>query len=401
MSQFSYRARSTEGRITTGKLRATSAEQVSARLREHGLMPIEVEQVENSSLWQKVVFGGIVGDKELILFSRQLASMISAGVPILQAVQVLSNQVSKQNFRQLLTDIAYDVESGEALSSSMNKHTEVFSDFYLGVVRTGESSGQLTTSLLTLADYLERNYLFRRKLQAALLYPVFVLAVVVILTIVMFTFVLPQLTILFADAGVRLPWPTRLLIATTGFFSSYWYIVLLAIVLLGIVLRSYLKTPDGRYTLSSYVLRIPLLSRLFQKVYLARLTAILHMLFASHVPALDSLRLAEEALGNRVYRRILETTVAAVKDGATISKVWEQEPYIPPMLTTMISVGERSGKTATAFAEANSYFTRDVEYTLQSITVLIEPVLVIILGLGVAMVVSAVLLPIYNLVLVL
>lgn len=401
MNQFTYRARTNEGRVTTGVLRAASREQVVAQLTGAGLVPIEITATEANSIWHKVVFGGLIGDKELILFSRQLASMIQAGVPILQALQTLSNQISRPSFQQLLVDMVYDVEAGEALSSSMRKHTEIFSPFYLGVIRTGESSGQLTKSLNTIADYLERNYLFRRKLQAALLYPVFILAVVIILTIIMFTFVLPQLTLLFAGAGVQLPWPTRLLIGLTNFMSSYWYIILLALGLLGVVIRSYLKTPDGRYAASNYALRLPLISRVWQKIYLARLTAILHMLFDSHVPALESLQLAQEALGNRVYRRILDETVAAVKDGMPISKVWAQEPHIPPMLTTMVGVGERSGKVAVAFAEANRYFTRDVEDVLASLTILIEPILVIILGLGVAIVVAAVLLPIYNLVLVL
>lgn len=401
MAKFFYRARAADGRLLRGTVQATSQDRAEALLISNNLTPLQVEAAQQASLWNRPVFGGVIGTKDLILFTRQTASMIRAGVPILQALRALSNQVAKQNFKNLLSDMAYEIEGGASLSAAMSKHPKVFSPFLLGVVRTGEASGRLSESLASIADHLEQDYVFMQKVRAALMYPAFVLVVIVILAVVMFTFVLPQLVTLFSEAGVTLPLPTRILIAVTLFFQQYWLVVLVVLAVAALLLRSYLKTPDGRYTFSAYVLRVPIMSRLFQKVYLARLTSVLHTLFNSDVPAIESLTLAREAVGNRVYQRIMNDTVKAIKDGASISSVWEHEPFIPAMLTTMVSVGERAGQVANSFAEANRFFRRDVDSMLESIAVLIEPILIILLGIGVAIVVAAVLLPIYNLVLVL
>lgn len=218
---------------------------------------------------------------------------------------------------------------------------------------------------------------------------------------IVFTQVVPQLARLFQDAKVELPLPTRIVVGIATFFENYWYIIIAMAILFGIIGRSYLRTPEGRYTVSTLALRIPIIRNLFQKVYLARLTSILHTLLKSDVPILESLALARQAMGNKVYQRIMTDTIKAVQDGAPISTVWEHEPFIPPMLSTIVSVGEKSGQVAEAFQEANRFFKRDVEEILNTITVLLEPVMVILLGIGVAIIVSAVLLPIYNLVLVL
>ncbi|MEX2054850.1 MAG: type II secretion system F family protein [Candidatus Andersenbacteria bacterium] len=402
MPQYSYRAKTVDGKEVRGKLTAQSSDRADSLLRSHHLAPIEIVVAkEDVSLLNRTIFGGKVTTRDLILFSRQIASMIRAGVPVLQSLQALAKQVEKPSFHTLLQEMAYDIEGGESLSVSMSKRPEVFSLFFLGVVRTGEASGRLSQSLVIMADYLEQNYAFTRKVRSALMYPVFVLTAVVIVVFLMFTFVVPQLVAIFVEAAVELPLPTRILIAITNFMTSYWYIVIVLVVVLGLVLRSYLKTPEGQYNLSTWVLHIPGLSTLFKKVYLARLTSILHTLFSSDVPIIESLKIAQTSMGNKVYQNILANTASAIKDGASISTVWEQEPYIPPMLTTMVGVGERSGEIDKAFSEAHGYYKREVAEILENVTVFIEPILVIVLGIGVGIVVAAVLLPIYNLVLVL
>ncbi|MEX1997895.1 MAG: type II secretion system F family protein [Candidatus Andersenbacteria bacterium] len=401
MPQYSYRARTADGKEVKGKLRAQTEERATVLLQSHGLVPIDLQIFNDTSLLHRTVLGGKVNTRDLILFSRQISSMIRAGVPVLQALQALTKQVEKPALHRLLQEMSYDIEGGEALSIAMTKHPEAFSLFFIGVVRTGEASGRLSDALGIMADYLEQNYFFVRKVRSALMYPAFVLTAVAFVVLLMFIFVVPQLVTLFEEAQVQLPLPTRILIIITNAIQGYWYIFGLIAVALGFLLRSYLKTPEGQYNISTWVLRLPLLSKLFTKVYLARLTSILHTLFSSDVPILESLKLARESLGNRVYQNILDDTVVAIKDGASISSVWEHEPYIPPMLTTMVSIGERSGEIEKAFKEANYFFRRDVEEMLESVTVFLEPLLVIILGIGVGIVVAAVLLPIYNLVLVL
>lgn len=401
MAQFTYTATTADGKEVRGTLRAQSEERATALLHAHGLVPVDVKLTEETTVLNRTVLGGKIATRDLILFSRQVASMIRAGVPILQALQALAKQVDKPAFVKLLRELTYDIEGGESLSNALAKHPTVFSVFFLGVVRTGEASGRLSESLSILADYIEQNYFFVRKIRSALIYPVFVLSSVVIVVILMFTFVVPQLVALFEEANVRLPLPTRILIGFTNSISDYWYVIALIVVALGVIVRSYLKTPEGQYNFSTVLLRIPIISTLLQKVYLSRLTSLLHTLFSSDVPILESLKLARESLGNKVYQTIMDDTAEAVKDGASISSVWEHEAYIPAMLTVMVGIGERSGEIEKSFKEAHYFFKRDVEEMLDSVTVLLEPLLVILLGIGVGIVVAAVLLPIYNLVLVL
>lgn len=402
MAQFTYRARTATGELTRGKLRAASADRAAALLRSHGLMPVEITPApEEPSLLSRNIWGGPVSRKDLLLFSRQLSSMIQAGVPVLEGLKAMQQQVEKQSFRQVLRDLAYGVESGEALSAALSKHPTAFSPFYVGVVRTGEAGGRVSHALEVLATQIEQDYVFLQKIRAAVTYPIFVVILVMILSLIMLVFVLPQLTSLFAEAKVALPWPTRLVISVTNFFRGYWLLILAAAAAFGLILRSYLKTPEGQYTFSAYLLRVPGLRQLMQKIYLARLTSILQTLFESDVPVIQALTLARDAIGNRVYQRILADTAAAVRDGASLSTVWQHEPYIPPILATMVAVGEKGGTVARSFAEASAFFRRDVEAILSSVTVLIEPILIVVLGLGVGVIVAAVLLPIYNLVLVL
>lgn len=398
MSTFWYRAQRDNGQVVQGELQAASEERARLLLESNGLTTLSL-RTENEALavarrWRT----GHVGIKDLILFARQASTMLTAGVPIIQTLQTLILQVQKQGMKQLLTDVQHSVEGGDSLSVALAKHTNVFSPFFMGVVRTGEASGRLAESLASIADYLEQDYTFRRKVLAAMLYPALILMTMVIVTFVIFVFVLPQLVQLFADANIPLPLPTRIILAVVTFVQNYWFYLLVFGVVLGFVIRSYLKTREGRFLLSTLVLRLPLISTLFQKVYLARLTSMLHTLFESDVSIIESLELAEQAIGNAVYQRILSDTIKVVKDGGAISSAWTSEPFIPPLLTTMVGIGERSGQVDHAMGEAQRFFKRDVDDILSIITVLLEPIVIILLGIGVAIIVASVFLPIYNLV---
>ncbi len=400
MAQYTYQARSADGREVKGTLRAPSEKRAKALLVANGLTPILVSGSKvYSNLFNQDVFSKI-RTKDLVLFSRQLSAMIRAGVPILESLQALIKQAEKQKLRSLLQGIASDVEGGSSLSSALTKHSAIFSPFFTGVVRTGEVSGLLSESLATLSVYLEQNYVFVRKVRSALLYPAFVLVGVMIVVLLMFLYIVPQLVVLFEEAQVELPLPTRILIFSTDIIQGYWYLLVPITLVVVLIARSYLRTTEGWYAASALLLKLPLLRPMFTKIYLTRLTSILHTLFRSDVPVIESLTIARDSIGNAVFERILDQTQNSVKDGASISEIWENEPYIPTMLTTMVSVGERSGELQNSFAEAQRFFQRDVDEILNTLSVFLEPILVIILGLAVALVVAGVLLPIYNLVLV-
>lgn len=354
-----------------------------------------------TSWLSKDIVGGKVGAKDLIFISRQLATMIRAGVPVIQALRMMLRQAKKSKLRSLITSLVVEVEGGNSLSFAMSKHPKVFNTFFLGVLRSGEASGRLSGALDSLATYQEQSYNFTRKIQTALTYPLLILITIIIVIVLIFVFIMPQLIKLFADANVDLPLPTIIVVGVAVFFQKYWYVVLTLMIVLGLLARSYLKTPEGRFTLSTYVLRIPVVRALFSKIYLARLTSVLHTLFDSDVPIIESLRLARESMGNRVYQKIMDDTIKGVQDGISISAIWDNEPYIPSLLTALVNVGERSGKITTSLQEAQRFFQREVDDALNTISVLLEPLMIIVLGIGVAIIVAAVLLPIYNLVLVL
>lgn len=401
MAEFRYTGRNSKGKAVKGKVTAPTEAKARALLAAHRVVVDNLTEQNRESLLHRNILGGRLNNKDLIIFSRQLATMIRAGVPIIEAIVALRRQVDKPKFQALLENIAYDIEGGSSLSRALARHSGAFSLFYIGVVQTGEASGRLAESFNMLANYTERNYVFNRKIRSALTYPLFVLVAVIIVIIIVFYLVLPQLTALFDDAQVQLPLPTRVLIAVTEFTQNYWYILLAAAAAFGLILRSWAKTPEGQYNLSAWLLRLPIVKEFVQKVYLSRLTSIMHTLFSSDVPVIESLKIARESIGNRVYQRILSETADAVKNGSSMSAVWAHERHVPSMLTTMVAMGERSGEIEKAFAEAQRFFNRDVDDMLERVTVFLEPVLVIVLGIGVAFVVAAVLLPIYNLVLVL
>ena len=400
MPTYTYRARQENGALTRGTLRAADEDRATSLLRANGLTPISLEAADEKSWFGRSTKTGRVGTKELIMFFREAASMIQAGVPIIETLKALQKQSRKNRLVKVLGEIVYDIEAGESLSIALSKHPITFNQFVLGIVRIGEASGKLGTSLDAIAKQIEEEYAFTRKVRAALIYPVFVLVLVIILVFIMFIFVLPQLVALFNDANVPLPLPTRILIAITNFMTNYYALLIAVAVGLGLLFRSWVRTAEGRYTFSTIMLGIPIFKEIIQKVYLARITSILATLFASDVPIIEALGLARESIGNKVYQRILDDTIQAVKDGASISYVWGSEPYIPAMLTTMVSVGERSGEISKSFTLANKFFARDVADILETITILLEPLLIIILGIGVGIIVGSVLLPIYNLVLV-
>lgn len=401
MAEFRYNGRNSKGKAVKGTVTAPNEAKARALLAAHRVIVDNLTEQNKESLLHRNILGGRLNNKDLIIFSRQLATMIRAGVPIIEAIVALRRQVDKPSFQAMLENISYDIEGGSSLSGALARHSGTFSLFYIGVVQTGEASGRLAESFNMLANYTERNYVFNRKIHSALAYPLFVLVAVIIVSIIVFYFVLPQLTVLFNDAQVQLPLPTRVLIAVTEFTQSYWYILLAAAAAFGLILRSWAKTPEGQYNTSAWLLRIPVVKEFVQKVYLSRLTSIMHTLFSSDVPVIESLKIARESIGNRVYQRILSETADAVKNGSSMSAVWAHERHIPSMLTTMVAMGERSGEIEKAFAEAQRFFNRDVDDMLERVTVFLEPLLVIVLGIGVAFVVAAVLLPIYNLVLVL
>lgn len=398
MPEYSYRARNRQGQLTKGTIRATNEERAGAMLAEHGLIPLEIRDLKELSVFRREFGFRTVRVRDRAIMARQLATMIQAGIPILQALRILVVQTENSRLADILHEVSYDVEGGEALSNAIEKFPKVFSEFFVSMVRSGEASGRVAETLQQLADHEERDYEMIRKVRGALIYPIFVITSMVGLGIVMMVFVLPQLVDLFRESEVPLPWTTRLLIAVMTFSASYWWFLLIFIGLVTYLLLSYLRTPEGVYAMSGLLLRLPVAGRLLQKLYLARFSGALKTLVESEVPVIRALLIARDILGNRVYQAIIDETAEAVKNGSTISAALEKYPEIPLMVSQMVSVGERSGQLGGSLEAVHRFYRREVDDTLQNLTQLIEPVVIVLLGIGVAILLSAVLMPIYRLV---
>lgn len=398
MPEYSYRARTRLGRVTKGTVKAVSPERASEMLATHGLIPLELQDVRELRFWKRELKIGGVRIRDRAIFARELAVMIEAGIPILQALRILAQQTESARLADILRNASYEVEGGSSLSNALEKYPKAFSEFFINMVRAGEASGQVSHSLHALAEHEERDAELLRKVRSALLYPSFVLTTMVIIMIVMATFVMPQLAELFKESNVPLPLLTRILLAVTSFVQAYWWFVLAFLGVAGYFIASYLKTPEGQYNVSTLVLRMPLFGGLARKLYLARFSGALQTLLDAEVPVVRALLIGRDVLTNRVYQQIIERTAEEVKNGGTISQALERYPDVPMMVSAIVSVGERSGQLGAAFGNVHRFYRRDVDDALSNLTALVEPVVIVLIGIGVAFLLAAVLMPIYGLV---
>lgn len=398
MPEYRYRARNRQGKMTRGDIKAPSPDRASAMLVEHGLVPIDIQDVKELSLFRREFTIRRVKVRDRAIMAREFATMIEAGISILQALRILVVQTESPRLADILREVSFEVEGGEALSNALEKYPGVFSEFFVSMIRSGEASGRVSEALEQLADQEERDYELVRKVRGALIYPAFVVSIMIILGIIMIIFVVPQLVSLFKESNVPLPWPTRILIAVSAFLTNYWWFVLIFLGFAAYLFSTYARTPEGRYTIHSVILKVPIFGGLLRKLYLARFSGVLRTLVEGEVPVIRALLVARDIIENRVYQVIIEQTAEEVKNGASISSSLEKYPEIPLMVSQMINVGEKSGRLGKSLESVQRFYKREVDDAIQNFSQLIEPVVIIVLGIGVALLLAAVLMPIYQLV---
>ena len=398
--EFLYQAKTRAGEFVTGKIEASSEDQAVRVLHQKDLAVLSLEESSRNLIFQDI--SGIFNKpsrRDTVLFTRQLATLIEADVPLVEGLHSLVNQSKKESFRKAISAVVSSVEGGAALSGALAEHSNIFGRFYVSLVRAGEKAGKLQTTLLYLADYLERSDSLNSKIKGALAYPIFVIIAMVIVTVILMTTVLPQLLTIIEDAGVQeLPFTTKVLIAVTGFVSQN--LILLSILLVASIfmLIYYAKTPAGRDRLDNLKIKMPRFGEITRGFYLARISETLATLIKSGVPILDSIEITADVVGSTVYRKILLQAKENVRSGGTISEVFEQYWEIPSLVTSMLVIGEKTGRTDFMLENIFNFYKNESENSIQNLSQLIEPVLILILGLGVGLLVSAVLLPIYSLV---
>ena len=395
--KFFYKARNKDGQVKTGTVVAVDQPRAEQLLSENGLIISSLEK-QNDNIFSKLnIFGQSVSNKDVVLFSRQLATLISARVPIIQALRILEDQISNKYLLSVTKDLISSVENGESLSLAMSKSPKVFGSVYISLVKSGEVSGSLDKSLTYLADQLEKDYELRAKVKSAMTYPVFVLSALGVVGVLMFKFVLPKLTAVLKEQGGTLPPVSVALIAFTDWFAVYWWICILGTAATILGTKYYIATVPGRYHWDSMKTRLPILGDIFQKIYLARFARNLSTLVIGGIPIIKALQIVADIINNVVYREILLNSVREISNGKSISESLSGRREFPNIVTQMVRVGEQTAQLDDILAKIAVFYEKEVDTKVSTLTTLMEPLIMIILGLGVGMLVAGVLLPIYNL----
>lgn len=400
MIDYVYTAKDKEtGEQRKGRISAESKNAAASLLIEKALYPIKIEEeAEAAPIWKKNVFGSGVSSKDRVLFTRQLSTLVKAGLPITQALNTSIEQVNSPQFKSILHKVADSVEGGVSLADSFAEYPKLFNHIFVSLVNAGEQSGTLDETLQRLADQQEKQEQILRKVRGALIYPVIVLAVIVGVVIFMVTTVLPQVGNLYKELGQNLPVITSGLLAFSNTLVKYWYLFLLILIALVFGIRAYIKTPRGEKTFDRIKLNAPIISPLMRKVYAARFTRTLSSLVNSGVPLLEAMDIAGEAVDNLVIYDIIAKASEQVRTGESLSGSLSNHDEIPKIVPQMIRVGEESGALGSMLEKVAKYFEEEVDQTVKNISGIIEPVMIVLLGLVVIIIVVAVLYPIYNLV---
>jgi len=396
--QYSYLARTRKGEVQTGTIEAPNQATALQILQSHNLIVIKLAAVERMSvLIRKIKIFERVRRKDLFIFFRQLATLVGADVPLVQSLRSLARQVERSHFGGVIWIVADDVDGGSLFSKALAKHPKVFSEFSINLIKSGEVAGRLQESLNYLADHLEKEYSLVSRVRRAMVYPAFILATFLVIGVLVMVMVMPGLAGILEEAGQELPLPTRLLIALSEFLRAKGWLLSIILIIVIIFIWRGLKTEIGQAQFDKLKLRLPLLGNIFQKTYLARLADSLNALIKGGVSIIQSLSVAGRVIGNTVYRDIVFHARDEVKVGRSISSALEKHEEFPPLFCQMIKTGERTGKLDVILEKLSIFYSREVENIVDNLSQLIEPILIVCLGVAVSILVFAVYMPIYNL----
>jgi len=336
--------------------------------------------------------------KDIVIFSRQLAVMASANVPIVQALKIIKDQTENIRMQKIVSEIGDEVDGGAKLSQSLAVYPNVFSDFFISMVKSGETSGKLDEVLNYLADQQENDYDMQSKIHGAMIYPSFIIFALVLVGFGMSIFVLPKLTSILTDSGAELPFATKVLVSISGFMSSYWWVVLIAMVGMVVGIRFVIGRDGPLKTQWDFVkLKLPVFGKLFQRIYVVRITRSLSTLIVGGVPLTTALNITADVVGNYVYEQLIRSTVKEVEDGRSIATLFLESDSMPTMVSQMMKVGEQTGKLDQILDKLTDFYSRELENVVSNLTTLIEPLIMLVMGGAVGFVVIAIILPLYNL----
>ncbi len=399
MAIFQYKARDAAGVTYSGLAEAANEAEAVEILKERELSVIFVKEEQAkgaaAAAGQFVLFSR-VKPKDVVILSRQFAVLISANVPVVTALKITADQTENPKLRTVVSQVADEIDAGSRLSEALAKHPKIFSNFYISVIRSGETSGKLDEVLTYLADEMEKDYDMMSKIKGAMIYPAFVFAGLSGVGVVMMVFVVPKLTAILQETGGELPFATKVLIGLSGFMTTYWYLFILILAGLGVGIKFLVSTDVGKRTIDSAKLKLPVFGRLFQLIYLVRFTRSLGTLLIGGVGLTKSLKITADIVSNSVYKELIERTVKEVEDGNSISNVFAESPAIPKMVSQMMSIGEKTGKMDVILKRITEFYSREINNIVANLMTLMEPIIMVIMGVAVGVMVAAIIMPMYN-----
>lgn len=397
--KFVYKARTKEGELQVGNVEASSRDTALNILLGHGLYVLSLNEKSEEGAWYENVlnFFKRVKSDDLMVFTRQFATLLASQVSLSDSLASLYKQTTNLLLKEAIFGISDDVSSGFSLSQAIEKYPNIFSEFYVNMVESAEVTGRLGEVLDFLADYLEKQTLLKTKVKNALTYPIFVLLLFGAVIIIMVTFVLPQIIPIFEDANIQLPFSTQLMIGIGNLIAGWWWALLLVFALIAFMLIDYFQTPEGKLVFDELSLRLPVIGGLFQKLYIARFAESARVLIKGGLTIPQAIEISSRTIGNRVYESILRDASDQIKKGKQLSAILADISEFPPLVSQLIQIGETTGRLEDLLKKVNDFYTREVEGIVDNLVTLIQPALMVVIGVMIALLFSSILIPLYNL----
>jgi type IV pilus assembly protein PilC len=395
MPVYNYTARTLTGELQSGSIDLPSENEVVAHLRKNRMIVVKVQQAPKQL---KLSFGAGISTRDIVIFTRQFATMINSGLPLVQALDILSEQTENKALKDVTRAVVYDVESGQTLADALRKHPKAFSELYVNMVAAGEAGGILDTILLRLATFMEKNDALVRRVKGAMIYPAVIFSVMAIAVVILLIFVIPVFANMFASMGGQLPLPTRIVMGMSDFLKHYWWAMGLGVVVLVYGTRRYYATPGGRLNLDKAMLAMPILGDVLRKSAVSRFTRTLGTLIASGVSILDGLEITAKTAGNRVIHDAVMESRNSIAGGETIAAPLQKSKVFPPMVISMIAVGEQTGGLDEMLSKIADFYDEEVDAAVANLLAAMEPIMIVLLGGVVGGMIIAMYLPIFNMI---
>jgi len=399
--KFKYQSKTTDGENQVGVVEAPSREMATSILTGHGLFILSLEEQGKTSWYEKVsdFFFKRLRQKELVIFIRQFATLLEARVPLNTSLKSLNEQTSHPILKEAILQISEDVDGGLSLSQAIERQPEIFSRFFSSMIRSAEITGNLENVMGFLADYVEREYDLMKRMQSALIYPSLVVTLFLIVSFILVAFVIPQISPVFTEAGVQLPFFTLMLVAVGSFLSQWWPIVLFGLFVLILIAIDYFQTPEGKAMRDELKVTLPIVKKIYLPLTITRIAHSSSMLLKGGVPVVQALEIIGETSDNVVYRELMHQIADDVRGGQPLSASAAKYPdYFPSLVTQMLAVGEISGQLESTFSRISTFYGREADAAINNILEIIQPVLIVGIGILVGLLFASILLPIYQLV---